>query len=52
MCTTAKVFHYNEWSRSLEIKNFSDLVAYNDSNLCDEVVIITKNKTTLGIIVY
>ena len=53
MCSSTKVFKYNERGKELEIKNFSDLVSYDDSSIVNsEVVIITKNKTAIGIIAY
>lgn len=53
LCSAVKVYKYNEHGNRLEIKSFDDLISYDESSLLNsEVVIVTKNKSVIGIITY
>ncbi|MDD6483940.1 MAG: S-layer homology domain-containing protein [Clostridiales bacterium] len=52
-CSTAKVFTYNERSGEVLKKTLEDIISVDESTLKNsEIVVITKNRRALGIILY
>lgn len=52
-CSSVKVYKYNERGDELEVKSFDDIIAYNESSLLNtEVIVVTKNRAVIGIIMY